>query len=91
MRQATLAAIRENTLAKGDVLAVAKVAGILAAKKTADLIPLCHPLPITDVQVSLTADESLPGLRAEATVRTAARTGVEMEAITAVVVTLVTV
>jgi cyclic pyranopterin phosphate synthase len=91
MRPETLAAIRGNALAKGDVLTVAKVAGVLAAKRTADLIPLCHPLPLTDVQVVLTPDEGLPGLRCEATARTVGKTGVEMEAITAVAIALVTV
>jgi cyclic pyranopterin phosphate synthase len=91
MKTETLAAIRGNSLAKGDVLSVARIAGILAAKRTAELIPLCHPLPLTDVQVSITLDESLPGLRVDATARTAGRTGVEMEAITAVAVSLVTV
>jgi len=91
MRADTLAAIRDNTIAKGDVLAVAKVAGIMAAKRAADLIPLCHPLPLTDVQVTLSLDTSLPGVRVQATVRTTGRTGVEMEAITAVTVSLVTV
>jgi cyclic pyranopterin phosphate synthase len=91
MREETLAAIRRDALAKGDVIAVARVAGVMAAKRTSDLIPLCHPIPITDVQLLLAPDDSLPGLRAEATVRTASRTGVEMEAITAVAVALVTV
>jgi cyclic pyranopterin phosphate synthase len=91
MRRETLEAIRANAIAKGDVLTVAKVAGILAAKRTAELIPLCHPLPLSDVQVSIAADESLPGLRVEATVKTTGKTGVEMEAITAVSVTLITV
>lgn len=91
MRPETLAAIRQNSLAKGDVLTVSKIAGMLAAKRTADLIPLCHPLPLTDVEVVLTPDDGLPGLRCEATARTVGRTGVEMEAITAVAVALVTV
>lgn len=91
MAAATLAAIRANTLKKGDVIAVARVAGVMAAKRTADLIPLCHPIALTDVQVELTADDALPGLRVEATVRSFGRTGVEMEAISAVCVTLITV
>lgn len=91
MAPRTLELIRDNALAKGDVLAVARVAGIMAAKRTAELIPLCHPLPLTDVQVQLTLDESLPGVRVEATARTMAQTGVEMEAISAVSVTLLTV
>ena len=91
MAAATLAAIRANTLKKGDVIAVARVAGVMAAKRTSDLIPLCHPIPLTDVQVEIIPDDSLPGLRAEATVRCFGRTGVEMEAISAVCVTLITV
>ncbi len=91
MSRPTLQAIQRNQIQKGDVLAVARVAGIMAAKRTADLIPLCHPLPIHDVQVSVTPDEVLPGLRAEAAVATSGKTGVEMEAITAVAVALVTV
>jgi cyclic pyranopterin phosphate synthase len=91
MEAATLLAIRDNTLAKGDVLSVAKVAGIMAAKRTAELIPLCHPLPLSDVQVTLTLDEGLPGVRVEASARTTARTGVEMEAITAAALALITI
>jgi cyclic pyranopterin phosphate synthase len=86
-----LRAIRDNALAKGDVLAVARVAGIQAAKRTAELIPLCHPLPLTDVQVRFTLDDTLPGVRCEADARTVAATGVEMEAVTAVAVALLTV
>lgn len=91
MERTTLDAIRANSIAKGDVIAVARVAGVMAAKKTAELIPLCHPLPLTDVQIDLEPDESIPGLRATATTRTFGRTGVEIEAISAVCVTLVTV
>ena len=69
---------------KGDVLGIARLAGIMGAKKTADLIPLCHPLPITKVAVDLTLDPALPGVRIEATVKTTGQTGVEMEALTAV-------
>jgi cyclic pyranopterin phosphate synthase len=90
MRPDTLAAIRANSLKKGDVLAVARVAGILAAKRTPDLIPLCHPIPLTDVQVELRADESLPGIIAEATARATWKTGVEMEALTAAAVAALT-
>ncbi len=86
-----LQAVRDNTLAKGDVLAVARIAGIQAAKRTADLIPLCHPLPLSDVQVRFTIDAALPGVRCEAEARTVAATGVEMEAITAVAIALVTI
>ncbi len=87
----TLDAIRANSLAKGDVVSVARIAGIMAAKRTSELIPLCHPLSISDVQIDLAMDDELPGIRVEATVRTAAQTGVEMEAITAVSVTLITI
>lgn len=86
----TLLAIRSNTLKKGDVLAVARVAGIMAAKRTAELIPLCHQISLTDVDVALELDDELPGVRVEASVRTTGKTGVEMEAITAVAVTLIT-
>jgi cyclic pyranopterin monophosphate synthase len=91
MRPDTLQMIVSGSVTKGDVLTVARIAGIMAAKRTAELIPLCHPLPLTDVQVTLSADDSMPGLRAEATVRTVGKTGVEMEALTAVSVTLLTV
>ncbi|MGH7616268.1 MAG: cyclic pyranopterin monophosphate synthase MoaC [Gemmatimonadaceae bacterium] len=91
MRPETLLAIVNAEVKKGDVLGVARVAGVMAAKRTADLIPLCHPLALTDVQVSLTPDEGLPGVLAEATVKTTGRTGVEMEALTAVSVALLTV
>ena len=77
--------------AKGDVLGVARLAGIMGAKRTADLIPLCHPLPVTKVTLDLVPDEALPGIRIRATVRTAGRTGVEMEALTAVSVAALTV
>jgi cyclic pyranopterin phosphate synthase len=87
----TLQIILSGSVAKGDVLTVSRIAGIMAAKRTAELIPLCHPLPVTDVQITLSADQALPGLRAEATVRTVGKTGVEMEALTAVSVTLLTV
>lgn len=91
MRPETLAAIRANTTKKGDVITVARTAGILAAKRTAELIPLCHPLPLTDIHVTVQPDDSLPGLTVEAAVRTTAPTGVEMEAITATAVTLITI
>ena len=91
MQRETLDAIRANAIAKGDVLGTARLAGIMAAKRTAELIPLCHPIPLTDVSVEITIDEALPGLRVEAAARTAAQTGVEMEAIIAVSVSLVTV
>ena len=91
MAPETLAAIRANAVAKGDVLGVAKVAGIMAAKRTAELIPLCHPIPLTDVEVRLEPDDALPGIRVEATARTVGKTGVEMEALAAVSVTLLTI
>jgi cyclic pyranopterin phosphate synthase len=91
MQPQTLEAIRTNSLKKGDVLAVARVAGVMAAKKTSELIPLCHPLALTDVQIAIEIDPALPGLRVEAVTRTFGRTGVEMEAISAVCVTLITV
>ena len=87
----TLQLITEGRAKKGDVLSVARLAGIMAAKKTADLIPLCHPLPITKVSVELTPDPALPGVRIEATVKTSGQTGVEMEALTAVSVAALTV
>ena len=91
MTAQTLALITEGRAKKGDVLGVARLAGIMAAKKTADLIPLCHPLPITKVAVDLVPDAALPGVRVTATVKTAGVTGVEMEALTAVSVACLTV
>ncbi len=90
MQPATAALIRDRGLAKGDVLEVARLAGIMAAKRTGELIPLCHPLPITAVAVDF-AWEADDLLRVEATVRVVARTGVEMEALTAVSVAALTV
>ncbi len=84
MTPETLAVITDGRARKGDALAVARLAGIMGAKKTSDLIPLCHPLPVTKVSVDLTPDAELPGVRVEATVKTTGRTGVEMEALTAV-------
>ncbi len=84
MARATFDIIGEGRAKKGDVLGIARLAGIMGAKKTADLIPLCHPLPITKVAVELTLDPDLPGVRIEATVKTTGQTGVEMEALTAV-------
>jgi cyclic pyranopterin phosphate synthase len=91
MNQSTLEVIRANGMKKGDVLGVARIAGIMAAKKTAELIPLCHTIPLSDVGVDFTFDDSLPGVRAESHARTTAQTGVEMEALTAVAVALLTV
>ena len=87
----TFAVITEGRAKKGDVLGVARLAGIMAAKRTADLIPLCHPLPITKVSVDLVPDNALPGVRIEATVKTTGQTGVEMEALTAANVAALTV
>jgi cyclic pyranopterin phosphate synthase len=89
MQPETLAAIRAGTTKKGDVLGVARLAGIMAAKRTADLIPLCHPLPIDAVSVDLTPAED--GIDIAATVRTTGRTGVEMEALTAASVAALTI
>ena len=86
MRPETLAAIAAGALPKGDVLAVARLAGIMAAKRTADLVPLCHPLPLSHVDVELTPDPGGARVRIEGRVRVEARTGVEMEALTAVAV-----
>jgi cyclic pyranopterin phosphate synthase len=84
MAAETFAIISEGRTKKGDVLSVARLAGIMGAKQTANLIPLCHPLPISKVAVELTLDADLPGLRIEGTVKTTGQTGVEMEALTAV-------
>jgi len=91
MARATFDLIAEGRAKKGDVLSVARLAGIMGAKKTPDLIPLCHPLPVTKVAVELTLDPDLPGVRIEGTVRTTGQTGVEMEALTAVSVAALTV
>jgi cyclic pyranopterin phosphate synthase len=91
MAPETFELIGEGRAKKGDVLGVARLAGIMGAKKTADLIPLCHPLAITRVAVDLTLDPDLPGLRIAATVRTTGQTGVEMEALTAASVAALTV
>ena len=86
----TLDRVRAGSAPKGAVIATAELAGIMAAKRTADLIPLCHPLPLTKVEVRLQIDQSLPGFRVESEVRTHAPTGVEMEALTAVSVACLT-
>lgn len=91
MKPETLKLIREGAIKKGDVLSVAQVAGIMAAKRTAELIPLCHPLQTTHIEVKLTLDERLPGVLITATVRVVGKTGVEMEALTAVSVAALTV
>lgn len=89
LQKETLQKIKKNTMKKGDVLATARIAGIMAAKQTHLLIPLCHPLPITKIEVNLEMEES--GIKASATVRCVGKTGVEMEALTAVQVTLLTI
>lgn len=90
MSAATLDAIVHGHTAKGNVLTIAQLAGIMGAKRTADLVPLCHPLPLTSIDVEVAPDPSLPGLRVTATARVDARTGVEMEALTAVSCALLT-
>ncbi|MEM6436392.1 MAG: cyclic pyranopterin monophosphate synthase MoaC [Cyanobacteria bacterium P01_D01_bin.115] len=90
MAAATLAQIEQGDSPKGDVLGTARLAGIMAAKQTAALIPLCHPLPLSKVEVMIAAEPSLPGYRIQATVRTKAETGVEMEALTAVSIAALT-
>lgn len=91
MQANTLQLIQAGALKKGDVLTVAQLAGVMAAKRTAELIPLCHPLPLTHVDVEIALDPELPGIRLTATARTVAKTGVEMEALTAVAVAALTV
>ena len=91
MKRETFDIINEGRAKKGDVLGVARLAGIMAAKRTADLIPLCHPLPITKVAVELIPDDTLPGIRITATVKTTGQTGVEMEALTAASIAALTV
>lgn len=91
MAPETLDAIRAGNAAKGDVIATARIAGIMGAKRTHELIPLCHPLPISGVTVDIEADPDLPGLRVSARVKVTGRTGVEMEALTAVSVACLTI
>ena len=91
MRSETLALIRAGDMKKGDVLGAARIAGIMAAKRTHELIPLCHPLMLTGVEVEITPDEALPGLRVRARARVKGATGVEMEALTAVSVACLTI
>jgi cyclic pyranopterin phosphate synthase len=91
MNRETFDIITEGRAKKGDVLGVARLAGIMAAKRTSDLIPLCHPLPITKVSIDLEPDAELPGIRITATVKTTGQTGVEMEALTAASVAALTV
>jgi len=91
MQFKTLELIRDGLLKKGDVLAVAQIAGIMAAKRTSEIIPLCHPLPLLDIKVDLALDINLPGVIITSFVKTIAKTGVEMEALTAVAVAGLTV
>src|SRR5690606_37719883 len=91
MSPQTAALIKEKALPKGDVFTVAKIAGIMAAKKTAELIPMCHPIPLSGIDVSLQLCDDPPAVEVRASVRTTAATGVEMEALTAATVALMTV
>jgi cyclic pyranopterin phosphate synthase len=91
MKRETLSAIVNAQVKKGDVLGAARIAAVMAAKRTSELIPLCHPIALTDVQVELTPDETLPGVRAMVSATTVGRTGVEMEALTGVSVALLTI
>ena len=91
MRAETFALVRSGEMKKGDVLGVARIAGIMAAKKTSELIPLCHPLSLTRVEVDLKLSEELPGVLISATTRTVGKTGVEIEALTAVSIAALTV
>jgi cyclic pyranopterin phosphate synthase len=87
----TLELIKQGNHKKGDVLGIARVAGIMAAKKTADLVPLCHPIALTKVDIELTVDDDMPGIYCQATVECKGVTGVEMEALTAVQISLLTI
>jgi cyclic pyranopterin monophosphate synthase len=91
LRKETVDLVRKGLMKKGDVLTVAQIAGVMAAKRTAELIPLCHPIPINQVEVALELDDTLPGVQIRAMVRTTGKTGVEMEALTAVSVAALTV
>jgi len=91
MNREALDAIERNALAKGDAISAARIAGVMAAKRTSDLIPLCHPIGLTDAGVDIEIDRELPGLRVSAWASTHGRTGVEMEALTAVSVALLTI
>lgn len=91
MSQAAVTAVRENSIAKGDVLGTARIAGIMAAKRTSDLIPLCHQIALSHVDVVLSIDDAIPGVRCEATATCTGATGVEMEAIVAVSIALATI
>lgn len=91
MRTETLALIETDSIAKGDVLGVSRLAGVMGAKRTAELIPLCHPLPLNQVAVDFEIDHELPGVKITATAKTIGKTGVEMEALTAVSIAALTV
>jgi len=91
MKPATLALIHEGNIKKGDVLNTARIAGVMAAKRTADLIPLCHPLPVNKIGIELAYNEAESAIEIQATVKTTGRTGVEMEALTAVAVAALTI
>jgi cyclic pyranopterin phosphate synthase len=91
MKKSTLDLIRAGAMKKGDVLTVAQIAGITAAKRTADLIPLCHPMPLAHIEVELSLNDTLPGVEITSTIKTTGKTGVEMEALTAVSVAALTV
>lgn len=91
MEPETLRLIRDGAMKKGDVLTIAKIAGIMAAKRTFELIPLCHPIPLTKIEVDLALDEAANAVRIQATARTIGKTGVEMEALTAVTTAALTI
>ncbi|KAA3512073.1 cyclic pyranopterin monophosphate synthase MoaC [Agrobacterium rosae] len=91
MKPETLSLIRDGNAKKGDVIGTARLAGIMAAKQTSNLIPLCHPLMLTKVSVDISEDDALPGLRVQATVKLSGKTGVEMEALTAVSIACLTI
>jgi cyclic pyranopterin phosphate synthase len=91
LQPATLVLIRQGQMKKGDVLSVARIAGIMGAKRTSELVPLCHPIALTQVEVDIDLDDALPGVKITATARTVGKTGVEMEALTAVSVAALTV
>jgi cyclic pyranopterin monophosphate synthase len=91
MQPSTLKIVRDGDAKKGDVLGAARIAGIMAAKRTHELIPLCHPLPLTQVEVDVEPDDKLPGIAVRARVKVAGKTGVEMEALTAVSIACLTI
>lgn len=91
MKQKTLEAIQKGSVKKGDVLSVAQIAGIMAAKRTSDLIPMCHPLPLSEIIIEFNIDSNLPGIQITSSVKTIAKTGVEMEALTATSVAALTI